>query len=119
MQKEEAMLTALVMPLAGLVAVAAPGPSGAAAGPPTLAPGTPAPAAAAPAPPFAPGMTVIDRTGAPVGTVESLAESTQGPRVVLEVDGKLVAVPQSTLRFGRAIVSSETKAQILRRIEPR
>jgi hypothetical protein len=50
-----------------------------------------------------------------VGTIQGVAEDARDEMVVVvKVDGKLVSVPESTLRLaGGNAVSSQTKAQIL------
>jgi hypothetical protein len=90
----------------------------ASAQPPTQAP--PAgplspPAEIAPAAPaFKKGAVVVDRAGAKLGPIKSLTEAPRGPMVVIEIDGKLVSVPQATLSLkSDGVVSSQTKAQIL------
>jgi hypothetical protein len=56
----------------------------------------------------------VDRTGAAIGRIKTLTESDKGPVVVIEIDRKLVSVPQSSLKLqGEVAVSSQTKAQIL------
>lgn len=76
-------------------------------------PGTPRSPAVAP-PAFQPGMAVIDRAGAVIGTFEAFATGPAGPLAVLQVDGKPVAVPQATLTLvDRRILSIQTKAEIL------
>jgi hypothetical protein len=87
---------------------------------PPAAPTAPPSAGAAPssvtppAPAFRAGDAVFDRDGAAVGQVLTLTESPAGPMVVVRIDGKMVTVPQSTLRMeGQRIVSAQTKAQIL------
>jgi hypothetical protein len=68
----------------------------------------------APAPAFKVGAVVSDRTGARLGPIQSLAEASRGAMIVIEIDGKLVSVPQSTLRpKGGGAVSSQTKAEIM------
>jgi hypothetical protein len=82
------------------------------AGPPTVgeAPSNVTP----PAPAFKAGDAVTDRDGTAVGAVQTLVESPAGPMVVVRIDGKLVSLPQATLNMqGTAIVSTQTKAQIL------
>lgn len=80
---------------------------------PSAAPAAPA-APAPPAPPFRPGIAVVDRTGARVGTVQSVTETPGGPNVVITIDGKLVGIPPATLKLeGEAAVSSQTKAEML------
>ena len=67
-----------------------------------------------PAPAFKSGDAVADRDGTALGSVQTLVESAAGPMVVVNIDGKLVSLPQSTLRMrGSAIMSTQTKAQIL------
>jgi hypothetical protein len=75
----------------------------------------PAPAVIAPpAPDLKPGAVVIDRNGLRIGKVQSLAESERGAMVVVDMDGKLVSVPQSTLLpKGDSAVSSQSKDEIL------
>lgn len=73
-----------------------------------------APRPAAPAPAIQAGETVFDRTGQAVGAVQGLVETPAGAMVVAQVDGKLISLPQSTLRVeGRRVVSAQTKAQML------
>ncbi len=68
----------------------------------------------APAPAFKAGSVVVDRDGTAIGAIKTLTESSRGPMVVVEIDGKLVSVPQSTLRLqGDRALSSQTKAQML------
>lgn len=43
------------------------------------------------------GEIVKDRTGAQLGSIESVADAERGPMVVIKIDGKLSSVPQSTL----------------------
>jgi hypothetical protein len=82
---------------------------------------TPAPEAAPsaaviapPAPALKEGGMVSDRTGAPLGPIQSLVDAPRGPMVVIKIDGKLVSVPQSTLTLkGANAISSQTKAEIL------
>jgi hypothetical protein len=46
--------------------------------------------------------------------VKTVAETTAGLNVVIEIDGKLVGVSPSTLQLrGNAVVSRQTKAEIL------
>lgn len=67
-----------------------------------------------PAPAFKSGDAVADRDGVALGSVQTLVESPAGPMLVVNIDGKLVSLPQTTLKMqGAAIVSSQTKAQIL------
>jgi hypothetical protein len=78
---------------------------------------SPAPPAAVEVPPppaFKAGASVVDRNGGAIGRIKALAESDKGPMVVLEIDSKLVSVPQSSLKLqGEVAVSAQTKAQIL------
>lgn len=68
----------------------------------------------APAPAFRAGAKVSDSSGAQIGVIQSIAEASTGAMVVLNVDGKLVSVPQGTLSpFGDNVKSSQTKAEIL------
>jgi hypothetical protein len=73
------------------------------------------PAEIAPAAPaFKDGAVVIDRAGVKLGPIKSLTEAPRGPMVVIEIDGKMVSVPQGTLTLkSDGVVSSQTKAQIL------
>lgn len=84
---------------------------------PTSGSSTAAPRRAAiapPAPAFKVGGIVIDRTGAQLGSIESVADAERGPMVVIKIDGKLISVPQSTLTLnGENVVSSQTKAEIM------
>jgi len=87
---------------------------------PPAAPAQVAPANAAPstvtppAPAFTAGDTVVDRAGQRVGAVQTLVETPAGPMVVVQIDGKLVSLLQTTLRMdGSTIVSSQTKAEML------
>jgi len=76
------------------------------------APRSPAQPAALPA--FKAGMTVIDRSGAAVGRIMSLAEDQLEPLVIVEIDGKPVGLLQKTLALeGDRARSSQTKAQML------
>lgn len=71
-------------------------------------------ASAEPAPAFRAGAKVSDSSGADIGVIQSIAESSTGAMIVLKVDGKLVSVPQGTLApFGENVKSSQTKAEIL------
>jgi hypothetical protein len=64
--------------------------------------------------PLTQGMPVVDQAGVSVGVITAVADSEQGPMVVVKVDGKLVSIPQSTLTLDGAVVrSSQTRAQIL------
>ncbi len=68
----------------------------------------------APAPAFKVGAVVTDRTGARLGPIQSLAEAARRAMIVIEIEGKLVSVPQSTLKpNGGGAVSSQTKAEIM------
>lgn len=80
------------------------------ADPPGAAAVTPAP----PPPAFKAGTAVSDSTGATVGTVASVVEGERGLMVVVDIDGKLVSVPQETLTLaGERAVSSQTRSQML------
>lgn len=69
---------------------------------------------APPAPAFKVGAVVTDRTGVRLGPIQSITESPRGLVVVIEIDGKLIGVPQSTLTLrDDGAVSSQTKAQII------
>lgn len=90
--------------------------AGLAAAPPSApAPSTSASdRAAPPAPAIKAGDRVVDASGAAIGTVSTLTESSTGPIVVVAIDGKQVGLPQSTLRRdGQRVISSQTKTQIL------
>jgi len=66
-----------------------------------------------PAPAFKPGMVVVDRTGARLGIVKTIAETPGGLNVVVEIDGKLVGVLASTLQLrGESAASSQTRDEI-------
>lgn len=112
--------------LAALVALAGAGqayaqtaPSPTPQPPPVAAVTAPAPGEAPssvtpPAPAFNAGDAVTDRDGAALGAVQTLVESPAGPMVVVNIEGKMVSLPQATLKMqGKAIVSTQTKAQIL------
>jgi len=107
---------AALLALAGASAQAA---EPAAPQPPPVAPATPAPGEAPssvtpPAPAFNAGDRVADSQGTALGAIQTLIESPAGPMVVVNIEGKLVSLPQGTLRMqGTTIVSSQTKAQIL------
>lgn len=82
--------------------------------PAALAPGEAPSSVTPPAPAFKSGDAVADSAGAALGAVQALVESPAGPMVVVNIDGKLVSLPQATLKMqGNAIVSTQTKAQIL------
>ncbi|HTI67957.1 MAG TPA: hypothetical protein VL460_10485 [Caulobacteraceae bacterium] len=106
-----------VISILGAAALAALGLPTARAAPIPPTPASPA-ASAAPAPPapaFSAGSTVVDSQGVVLGSIEGLAQG-QGDEmvVVVKIDGKLVSIPESTLRLaGGGAVSSQTKAQIL------
>jgi len=87
---------------------------------PPVAAAIPAPGAAAPsavtppAPGFQAGDRVFDSNGEDLGPIQTLAETPVGPMVVVQIDGKLVSLPQTSLRMdGSTISSDQTKAQIL------
>jgi lipoprotein-anchoring transpeptidase ErfK/SrfK len=100
-----------------LIAATAVGAAGAACAQPAAAPSAPTPPPAViapPAPAFKVGALVTDRTGARLGPIKSLAEGTRGPMVVIEIDGKLISVPQATLTLrGEGAASAQTKAEII------
>jgi hypothetical protein len=106
MSKSMTARTLLLLPVLLLAtpAAAQPAPTGAAA-----------PAVAkAPPPAFQAGMPVFDGTGMQVGKVASLADSPRGPMVVVEIDGKMVSLPQSTLTLARGTArSTQSKAEML------
>jgi hypothetical protein len=59
-------------------------------------------------------MVVSDRTGARVGTVQTVTETPGGLNVVIAIEGKLVGVLPSTLQLrGESVVSSQTREEIL------
>ena len=71
------------------------------------------PAVTRPAPALKSGAIVSDRTGAAVGPIQTLAESDRGSMVIIKIDGKLVGVPESSLRLeGERVVSAQTKAEM-------
>jgi hypothetical protein len=101
------------MPAFALIAVAA---SLFAAGPAPRPAAPAAPPVTKPAPPaFKPGMAVLDRTGAQVGLIETVAETSGGLNVVVKIDGKLVGLAPATLKLreGGGAVSSQTKQEML------
>jgi hypothetical protein len=81
---------------------------------PSTATGAAGATAKPPAPAFKPGMVVVDRTGARVGVVKTITETPGGLNVVIEIEGKLVGVLDSTLQLrGESAASSQTRAEIL------
>ncbi len=49
-----------------------------------------------------------------LGPIQTVVDSNRGPMVVIEIDGKLISTPQSSLTLkGEGAVSSQTKAQII------
>lgn len=67
-----------------------------------------------PAPAFKPGMTVFDRDGVQIGSVQTMTETPGGLNVVVKVDGMMVGVPASTLTLdGSRVTSSQTLRQIM------
>lgn len=85
------------------------------AAPPPVSPGgSPPPPTASPALAVEAGDAVFDRTGQPVGQVQSLVETPAGPMVVARIDGKMISLPQSTLKKedGR-LISSQSKTQMI------
>jgi hypothetical protein len=82
--------------------------------PETVPPAAAAPVPKAPAPGFKPGMRVLDRSGAQIGRVQTVTETPGGLNVVVEIDGKLVGVPPTTLELrGETVASSQSKAEML------
>jgi hypothetical protein len=77
--------------------------------------GPPGSDAAPPAPAVKPGMPVIDRSGAQVGVVQTVAEARQGGlSVVAKIDGKLIGLDASTLQLrDEGVISSQTKPEML------
>ena len=67
------------------------------------------------APAIKPGTPVNDKSGNPVGLVETLIETPSGDlNVVVKIDGKLVGLNPSTLQLiGGREVSSQTKQEML------
>lgn len=60
------------------------------------------------------GATVKDAQGNAIGTIDKVGAGASAGQVTLKVDGKSVMVDQSVLsEAGGAVVSSQTKAQIL------
>jgi hypothetical protein len=89
-----------------MVAFALPAPSSAAPPPP--------PPTAAPAPAIQAGESVFDRSGREVGKVQGLVETPAGAMIVASIDGKLISLPQRTLKVdGDRVVSSQSKEQML------
>jgi hypothetical protein len=90
-------------------------PSAVHAQPPASAIGPPGAEPAPPVPAVKAGMPVSDSSGARVGVVETVAETSSGGLdVVAKIDGKLVGLSSSTLqlRSGR-VISSQTKHEML------
>lgn len=105
-------LLALLAAAAALEACQPPS-AGAEQGTPTAV-GPPGATAKPAAPAFKPGMVVRDRSGARLGVIQTITETPGGLNVVIEIDGKLVGVPPSTLRLrGETVVSAQTRAEIL------
>ena len=98
----------LILPLAIFAA-------GPACGQDTPSPPPTVPGSVAPSPPaFKVDMTVVDQAGVAVGKIKSLAESEGGPVVIVEIDGKLVGLPQRTLILERGQArSTQTKSEML------
>lgn len=67
------------------------------------------------APDIKPGAPVLDRAGANVGRVQSVAESASGGmNVIVKIDGKLVGLDASTLQVrGDHVASSQSKSEML------
>ena len=81
---------------------------------PPRATATAAPPAKPPPPAFEPGMPVVDNRGAVIGRFKSLAESDAGAMAIIEIDGKLVGTPQSSLTLeGDRIRSARSKSEIV------
>lgn len=65
-------------------------------------------------PAFKPGMPVVDRTGADIGVVQTIAETAQGLNIVVKIDGKLIGAPVATLTLrDDHAVSAQTKEELL------
>lgn len=72
------------------------------------------PRSATGASPLVSGATVKDAQGNAIGTIDKVGAGASAGQVTLKVDGKSVTVDQSVLsEAGGAVVSSQTKAQIL------
>ena len=69
------------------------------------------------APDIKPGAPVRDRSGALVGRVQSIAETSSGAmNVIVEIDGKLVGLEASTLQLrGGSAMSTQSKSEMLAR----
>ena len=111
---------AIILALAGAAQARCQAPPQPATEIPPVAPMAAPPAGAAPssvtppAPAIRAGEAVIDRSGAEVGRIQTLIESPAGPMVVVQIDGKMVSLPQRTLRLqGETVVSSQSKAEML------
>lgn len=92
-------------------------------------PATPGVAPATPATPASPatkgstlvnGTSVKDAQGNVVGTIEKVGTGSNAGEVTLSIDGKKVTVAQSVLsETGGAVVSSQTKAELLALADPK
>lgn len=92
-------------------------------------PATPGVAPATPATPASPatggstlvnGTSVKDAQGNVVGTIQKVGTGSNAGEVTLTIDGKQVTVAQSVLsETGGAVVSSQTKAQLLAQADPK
>ena len=59
-------------------------------------------------------MTVTDRHGVAMGQVKGMTETERGAIVILEIEGRLICVPQATLAIeGDRARSAQTRSQIL------
>lgn len=94
-----------------------------------VVPATPATPGVAPATPASPatgattlvnGASVKDAQGNAIGTIQKVGAGSNAGEVTLSIDGKTVTVAQSVLsETGGAVVSSQTKAQLLAQAEPK
>jgi hypothetical protein len=81
--------------------------------PPSAAPPAPPPTVP-PAPAIQAGEGVFDRSGREVGKVQGLVETPEGAMVVAVIDGKLISLPQRTLKVdGGRVVSTQSKEQMM------
>jgi hypothetical protein len=94
-----------------------------------VVPATPATPGVAPATPASPatgattlvnGASVKDAQGNAIGTIQKVGTGSNAGEVTLSIDGKTVTVAQSVLsETGGAVVSSQTKAQLLAQADPK
>jgi hypothetical protein len=106
-----ALLATFALPA---MAQTAPPPAGDPAPMPDAAAPDTAEAARPAVPPLKTGTPVKDAQGQVIGTVASTSDAAGGPMAVLNIDGKPIVVPRSTLvASGPTVVSTQTKAQIL------